>query len=299
MTRKNRKESDKDKKRDFLNQGIASPQGRTAIQRDGDKATVIHQATDKGYHVQMIRDFLDHLLLEVRVQHFENLKALRALDTTEELGSALRGQPVGPGDAIIQQFMKYQAQYNSCLVAAQAIDGTNASDTEMRAATIAVLTKNLEKRDEQIGHLEALQELFDEALACAKLPFGIGQDGQLVQPQNVFPVRQMMDSARFSSIPDYEDMVNRFSDHPFATAEGLEILKSAEVIVAQSDLDDRYLVLYGEAKVEKSREANEKQVKAMPISVSSFEELQFVLSAIRKFVGPPDTDGSPWQHYWE
>ena len=143
----------------------------------------------------------------------------------------------------------------------------------------------------QIGHLEALQDLFAEALRCARHPFGIDKDGNPMQPQVVYSVRDLADQAFLSKLPTYEELLPIFSDHLFATEEGIDILRKHDhstIILAANDAYDKHLVLFG-AELVNSNE------KAMVVRVSSFSELQFAIAAIRKFVGIPSTDGSPWK----
>lgn len=72
-------------------------------------------------------------------------------------------------------------------------------------------------------------------------------------------------------------------------------LKEAAVIVATSAIYEKPLILYGAEVVEHARDEGDGEVPVLPVEVSSFEELQFVLSAIQKFVGQPDTNGEPWR----
>lgn len=171
---------------------------RVAFQRDGRSGHVVAQNSTKGYNVAMIRDFLDHLLLEVRVQHKENVLMLRKLQSSNDLASSIKVANE-PSPAEIEQFIKYQSQYESALIEANAFNDENATMAETTEVIRAVMEKNKERRDEQIGHLEALQELFDEALACAKLPFGFDRDGNRIQPCVVRNVRELIDEYRQQS----------------------------------------------------------------------------------------------------
>lgn len=264
---------------------------RVVKQHDGNRTTVIRQRTGKGYDVQMIRDFLDHLLLELRVQHYENVKALRTLTASEDIRKAFAAA-AEPSERIVDQFMAFQAKYASTLLAANAVDGTNATEEEAREFSRAFLERNIQRRDEEIGHLEALQELFDEALLCAKMPFGVSKDGHPVGPQRVHRVRPESDE---DDLPDYDELQSKFEGHMIATEDGIQQLQEATVIVAVSDARDQPLLLYGRQAVEEARETGVEEIPAFPIPVASFEELQFVLAAIRKFVGEPETDGGPWR----
>ncbi|HWL09726.1 MAG TPA: hypothetical protein VNQ76_15045 [Planctomicrobium sp.] len=268
-----------------------SSRERIAIHHDGETRTLIQQHTDKGYDVQMVRDFLEQLLLELRVQHYENLKALRALESTNDMKQAYAAA-AEPSDSIINQMTVFQSKYATALMASNVIDGDDATEREVKEFAKELLQTNIERRDSQIGHLEALQDLFEEALMCARVPFGIDRDGNPVGPQRVH--RVVGDEEQFG-IPDYDELLPRFKEHPMATVNGIHELKEAAVIVATSAIYEELLVLYGADIVERARDEGEREVRAFPVEVSSFEELQFVLSAIQKFVGPPDTDGESWR----
>jgi hypothetical protein len=270
---------------------------RTAIVRDGEKRTVVQQHGPKGYDVQMIRDFLDHLLLEVRTQHYENLKLLTALGATDDLSTA-RKVTEEVSQKIVAQFVPYQQRYQSALIACNVIDRTNASDAEARAVTLAVAKAGLARRDEQIGHLEALKDLFDEALACARLPFGEDQHGRLVSPHVVHKVRELADRAFLSQLPSYEELLPLFRDHLLATDRGTDWLKNhdrAVPILASNPAFEQHLILYGAETVRRRKELGQGTVSARILTISSYPELQFVIAAIQKFVGVPSTDGSAWK----
>ena len=268
-----------------------SSRQRIAIHHDGETRTLIQQHTDKGYDVQMVRDFLEQLLLELRVQHYENLKALRALESTNDMKQAYAAA-AEPSDSIINQMTVFQSKYATALMASNVIDGDDATEREVKEFAKELLQTNIERRDSQIGHLEALQDLFEEALMCARVPFGIDRDGNPVGPQRVH--RVVGDEEQFG-IPDYDELLPRFKGHPLATVNGIHELKEAAVIVATSAIYENTLVLYGADVVEHARDEGEREVRAFPVEVSSFEELQFVLSAIQKFVGPPVTNGESWR----
>lgn len=268
-----------------------SSRERIAVSHDGKTRTVIRQGTDKGYDVQMVRDFLDHLLLEVRVQHYENLKSLKALTKTNDMKLAYAAA-AEPSESIFNEMSVFQRKYATALVVSNVVNGEDATESDVKEFTKEMLQANIERRDIQIGHLEALQDLFEEALMCARVPFGIDRDGNPVGPQRVH--RVVGDEEQFG-IPDYDELLPRFKGHPLATVNGIHELKEAAVIVATSAIYEELLVLYGADVVERAREEGDREVPAFPVEVSSFEELQFVLSAIQKFVGPPVTNGESWR----
>lgn len=291
-----KKDKKREKRKKLLRERQEWQKGRTAVVHDGDKTTVITQRTNKGYDVQMIRDFLDHLLLEVRVQQFENLRSLKKLKATGDLDAARKAADETV-PALVEQFAKYQRRYQTALIPATAIDGAGASEEEIRAFTTVALQKNIERRDEQIRHLEALQELFDEALLCAKVPYGFDKDGKPIQPVREFKVREVVDSITSDNLPDYDELLPSFIGHPVASEEGIAALKNAPVIVATSDRFERPLVLYGAAEVQRSRDAGETGIQGLSLEVDSPEELQFLLAAIRRFRGKVDYLRDPWEAF--
>jgi hypothetical protein len=166
---------------------------RVVRQKEGDQTRIFCQTNGKGYDVEMIRDFLDHLLLEVRVQHYENLKGLQIMEKHGDVRilDASTDEIVSP--ALVEQVREYLKKYETQLISVDVINGENATQDEIDIVVEASLGAGKQKRDEQIGHLEALQELFDEALTCAKVPFGVLSDGSLCQPTRVTHVREWID----------------------------------------------------------------------------------------------------------
>ena len=196
------KKPSKDKKRkQKLREKLAVKNRRGAIVREGDTTRVYVDQSGKGYNVEMIRDFLEHLLLEIRVQHFEGLEALQTLTETNDIEEITkREQPLTA--TTLEQFVKFQDKYQTALIAATGIDGKGATKDETRRVAKEVLTANCRRREEQIGHLEALQELIDQALMCAKVPFGFDAQGDSVQPTRSYKVRDILDGAESGEIRD-------------------------------------------------------------------------------------------------
>jgi hypothetical protein len=159
------------------------------IVKDAQTGEVIGQ-NHPGYNVPMIRDFIEHLLLECRVQQWEDMQGLKLLG--ESAGPmSFAEQPVS--DNLVEQLRPYIKKYVSALVPSHAFNGEGATPEEIRQCQIAFTKMNIQQRDEQIGHLEALEELFDEAFACAKVPFGISANGKPIQPLKEYSVREWVD----------------------------------------------------------------------------------------------------------
>lgn len=288
---------DKDQRRKKKLHEREAKKRRTAIIRDGEKRTVIQQGNTKGYDIEMIRDFLDHLLLELRVQYYENQKLLKALGATDDINTAMKVTEE-ISEKLVKQLQPYQEKYQAALIAANVVDGTSASETESKGVMTAILMGMQAKRDEQLGHLEALQDLFKEALHCARLPFGIDKEGNPIQAQVVHSVRELADQAYVAELPTYEELLPLFNDHVFATEEGVKALREHDrsaVIAAANDAYDRPLVLYGADLIDQQKKEGKTSVKSVVFPVGNFSELQFIIAAIAKFVGVPSTDGGPWK----
>lgn len=169
----------------------ARVQRRCVQWRDGVRTEVTSRK--KGYDVKMIRDFLDHLLLELRVQHYENREVLKRLDSTKSGPREAADLP--PAPRLIDQLAKYVGKYWSCLIHATAIDETGVDQEQATELVRQILEAKSQTRDEQIGHLEALQDLFSEALFCARLPFGKTCDGDFVQPTVVEKLSDLLEES--------------------------------------------------------------------------------------------------------
>jgi hypothetical protein len=98
----------------------------------------------------MIRDFLDHLLWEVRIVNFESTAAPGTINP--ELG---------------EQLKKYMAKYHCGLLAAMDVGWDGIPEAERQQAARDFRAARQEASASQIAHLEALQGLFREALQCA------------------------------------------------------------------------------------------------------------------------------------
>ncbi len=295
MSKKNEKEQRRKKK---LREREPAKKPRTAIIHEGGERTVIRQGNTKGYDVEMIRDFLDHLLLELRVQHYEHQKLLKTLGATDDLGATTRAMET-ISEPLAQQFVKFQTKYQTALTVSNSVDAANASDAEAKGVTTFVVESLMAKRDEQIGHLEALKELFEESLQCAKIPFGVDRYGNPIQPRRVFNVREMSDKAFVASLPTYEELLPLFGSHDFASEEGVRFLKNHDrkvPIVATGGDENVSVALYGADIVERLKKAGQDSTPAVTVTVSSYSELQFVIAAIAKFVGVPSTSAECWHH---
>ena len=104
----------------------------------------------KRYDTQMIRDFLAHLRVEVRVAHFESTPNATQLNLEE-----------------VERRRAFAERYRTNLLPKNRFDGSGMPRDRYDAACEA-LRASLEARyAEWLDHLEGLQDLFDDALACA------------------------------------------------------------------------------------------------------------------------------------
>lgn len=165
---------------------------RRAMQIDKGKRTYIESSGPEGYNVEMIRDFFDHLLLELRTQLFEYVTLVRKHEASDNVGSLSVQPDYAP--ALAGEFTKYIEKYASALIHVISIKRENETAAEALEARMLILKQRIELRDKQIGHLEALRDLFDEALLCAKLPFGMTKDGEAAQPMLEYSVREVLDN---------------------------------------------------------------------------------------------------------
>src|SRR5580765_86540 len=105
---------------------------------------------DMGYDATMIRDFLDQLSLEVRMNHFENASEPQGLVSEE----------------MVEELKPYLAKYKNGLLVANALGPGKVSDAERQRAMQILRSRTAKLREQQLSHLEALGSLFDEALTC-------------------------------------------------------------------------------------------------------------------------------------
>lgn len=266
---------------------------RTAVMHEDGKRTVVRHSSTKGYNVEMIRDFLGQLLLELRVQHYENLNFLRALEDIEDPAEALEATPTSR--ELVEQIGEYMAKYETTLLYADAMDKRNVTREELRAAQMAILEIQIKLRDDQIGHMEALQELFDEALLCAKSPFEVNADGTEVRPTHVWNASEIIDSTL--ETPDFDKLAAAYVGHPFTKQEFMDGLTTVEVIIATNDSVAKPILLFGRAKVEAVADRSVSPGTYLPVMVASPEELKLLVAVIAKCKGRHDYRGSYYDEF--
>jgi len=108
----------------------------------------------RNYDVEMIRDFLDHLMWELRIIHFENTNP----------SGADHGE-------LMSQIQKYQQEYRGSkalmAIMTMATEGYSLADVERARRNFRRV--RAVQMEEAIQHLEELAPIFEEALACAAM----------------------------------------------------------------------------------------------------------------------------------
>jgi hypothetical protein len=99
-----------------------------------------------------------------------------------------------PQQALQEKLIKYLCEYPCFLIGATAIDGEDADEDEITNVTAALLKFNIKRRDEQIGHLERLRDLFDEALQCAEASSAVFAARKIPERERVISVRKIIDN---------------------------------------------------------------------------------------------------------
>jgi len=107
-----------------------------------------------SYDVPMIRDFLDHLLWELRISHYE-----LTTPKTDKVHQELKGQ-----------LTKYVKKRNTVGLLASNQLAASATPDEVERASVILKERLSNQRKVAIDHLEALADVFDEALRCASKP---------------------------------------------------------------------------------------------------------------------------------
>lgn len=131
--------------------------------------------TAKRYDVEMIRDFLDQLKLEVRLRQLENLDG--SAKTPPELLAQLR---------------KFADKYNAGLLLAWELIPEGCTKDEYDAVRDRLRQLRAEGRRLELEHLDALEDLFREALRCAQHPLS---GGPIVARQRATDVLKRMTEA--------------------------------------------------------------------------------------------------------
>ena len=94
-------------------------------QEAGDQTHVLQHGSSKGYDVEMIRDFLENLLLELRAHHYKNLAGLKIMEKHGDARILCKADNKVVPPALVEQFEKYWERYETQLLFTDEIDGDN------------------------------------------------------------------------------------------------------------------------------------------------------------------------------
>ena len=172
-----------------------------------------------GYDVKMIRDFFDHLMLELKNQHDEATDLLVSLETGDPWRFAYaKSQEIeSPVDG--ELYRKYHAKYCCALLVTNAIDTKGATDEEITMFLKAHRTSQIEKCEKMMECLTALEPQLDEALLCAKFPFGPMAEGTMATPTNQIRVLDHIEKIRKAIDEEEHNIVNPSEDLEFGEEE--------------------------------------------------------------------------------
>lgn len=141
------------------------------------------KAALKRYDLTMIRDFLDHLLWEVRISHFETVMRKRGkADTTSS--------------ELVETLSKYNQKYGSVLQPILSVKRDGLSDEELNRAMANANAALAPIREDEIRALESLQSLFASALKAAECRTDLG-----FLPYSTVSAREFLDAEPVDAEP--------------------------------------------------------------------------------------------------
>lgn len=162
-------------------------------QPDGRPAGSIKGSGGKTYDTEMIRDYLDQLLVELRAQHRENVFLLKVMEKHEDADAACKAAFTNHDTKFDVEHVKYVRKYSVHLLQRVQYDERESTTEEICTVLKACLPAMIQKRKEQIDHLESLKEAFDESLECAKNPLSVKDDWMLLTPSYFISIREEFD----------------------------------------------------------------------------------------------------------
>lgn len=246
-----------------------------------------------GFNVPMIRDFLDNLLWELCIVHYE---------------VASVAAPTGPGDdktglhpELTEQLKKFMTKYRHAgLLFANAFPKDEQGVTsERKQEAIANYRATRAKEIEAlIRHMEALQPLFEEAFKCLANPTRPivrkrkysdylqkepGDEGGPVIDGSLSDGPVIPINALFAA--DKEDS---FAPNP--ESDPRQMMHGAELIVGVNVMDQREFLVYGRATLERIAASSHPQpVKIVKIGLDcETDELEKLLALVRVVKGHDD-----------
>lgn len=264
--------------------------------RKGGRASTPRRPNAKRYDTPMIKDYLSQLKLELKLRLAADVALNEKLETESDLAAAIAATQE-PSPLLVAEIDAYQKQYQSALTLGGTIDGTNASADEVKQFAKTFLTHSIRRRERQILQLDGLGDLFEESLIFAERTLSVTYCGEIIHPQRVYHVRELLDGHGSRATPSYEDLLPNFLGHALAAESIGPALKGAAVVIVRAKGCEKMLVLLGLA--EYLRWANHRDIDLSGIlyEVCTAEELQFLGAAVREFCGWSDYDGDPWQDF--
>ena len=115
------------------------------------------------YDMEMIQDFLDHLMWELRASHLENSHAAKT------------GRKGGTNPELVEQLAKHIRRRGRVLLIAQAFDESGASPEEVEDVIKAVMSSMTDVRQRQIDAFESLKGLFVEVSKASSMELNPGR----------------------------------------------------------------------------------------------------------------------------
>ena len=123
----------------------------------------------------MIRDFLDHLMWQLRIAHFE-----------------VTSKPGTLNADLVKQLKPFLVRHPCALVAQNEVDPTGVTPAEAEEACTKLRAGLAELFEERIAYLEALGPVFEEALMCASRPWTKTSDGGDWAMVHKWPARELL-----------------------------------------------------------------------------------------------------------
>ena len=171
-----------------------------------------------GYDVKMIRDFFDHLMLELKNRHDESTVMLESLEAGDPWKYAYAKSQAIETPVDDELYRKYLEKYRCALLATNAIDTKGATDEEITMFLKAQRSAMAESSFRMMECLKALEEQLDESLICARMPFS-PMEGGMITPTNQIRVLDHIEKIRKAIDEEEHNIVNPSEDLEFGGEE--------------------------------------------------------------------------------
>lgn len=187
-------EDTKRRKAQKKQQAQRKEQVRSAKFEQNGKTMLLRQGG--GYNVEMIRDFFDHLMLELKNRRDEAEVLLQSLEEGDPWRFAYSKSQKITSPVDDELYSKYLGKYRCALLATNSINTEGASDEEIAMFLKAHRTSQIDTCDKMMACLQELEPQLDEALLCAKYPYSPMADGGMAAPTREFRVLDQIDDVR-------------------------------------------------------------------------------------------------------